>query len=70
MPDSADPRQRATDLATETMSELIEFWGFKASMGRIWTLLYLSADAMPADVIAERTGLSAGAVSMGLTDLL
>ena len=65
-----DPRQRAIDLATETMSELIEFWGFKASMGRIWTLLYLSPVAMPADLIAERTGLSAGAVSMGITDLL
>jgi DNA-binding transcriptional regulator GbsR (MarR family) len=65
-----DPRQQAIDLAAETMAELIEFWGFKSSMGRIWTLLYLSPEALPADVIAERTGLSAGAVSMALTDLL
>lgn len=70
MPGSADARQRAIDLAAETMAEVIEFWGFKASMGRIWTLLYLSPDAMPADMIAERTGLSAGAVSMALGDLL
>src|SRR6476619_6269176 len=62
-------RQRAVDLAAETMGELMAFWGFKASMGRIWTLLYLSPEALPADVIAERTQLSAGAVSMALAEL-
>jgi len=65
----AQARQRAVDLAAETMGELMGFWGFKASMGRIWTLLYLSNDALPADIIAERTQLSAGAVSMALADL-
>lgn len=64
-----EARQRAVDLAAETMGELIAFWGFKASMGRIWTLLYLSPDALPADEIAARTQLSAGAVSMALTEL-
>jgi DNA-binding transcriptional regulator GbsR (MarR family) len=64
-----EARQKAIDLAAETMGELIAFWGFKASMGRIWTLLYLSPEALPADVIAERTQLSAGAVSMALAEL-
>jgi DNA-binding transcriptional regulator GbsR (MarR family) len=68
-PPPAEARQRALDLAAETMSELIAFWGFKASMGRIWTLLYLSSRPLPADEIAERTQLSAGAVSMALADL-
>jgi HTH-type transcriptional regulator, glycine betaine synthesis regulator len=63
-------RQRAIDLASETMGELIAFWGFKASMGRIWTLLYLTSEPLPADQIAERTGLSSGAVSMAISDLL
>jgi len=67
-PDQA--RQRAIDLASETMGELIGFWGFKASMGRIWTLLYLTSEPLPADAIAERTGLSSGAVSMAISDLL
>ena len=62
-------RQRAIDLAAETMGELMAFWGFKASMGRIWTLLYLSSVPLPADVIAERTRLSTGAVSMALAEL-
>jgi DNA-binding transcriptional regulator GbsR (MarR family) len=64
-----DARQRAIELAADTMGELIAFWGFKASMGRIWTLLYLSPEPMPADVIVSRTGLSAGAVSMALAEL-
>lgn len=68
-PSPTEARQRAIDLAAETMGELIAFWGFKASMGRIWTLLYLSAAPLSADVIAERTQLSAGAVSMALAEL-
>ncbi len=65
----AEARQRAVGLAADTMGELITFWGFKASMGRIWTLLYLSPAPLPADKIAQRTQLSAGSVSMALTDL-
>ena len=71
MEDSAEQaRQRAIGLAAETMGEIVDFWGFKASMGRIWTLLYLSTAALPADVIATRTHLSAGAVSMALSELM
>ena len=70
MPDERDAaRKEAVDLAAETMGELITFWGFKASMGRIWTVLYLAPNPLTADEIAERTGLSSGAVSMGLADL-
>jgi len=63
-------RTAAIDLAAETMAELIGFWGFKESMGRIWTVLYLSSEPLSADGIADRTGLSAGAVSMGVNDLI
>lgn len=63
------PRQRAVALVAETMGELVEFWGFKASMGRIWATLYLSVDPLAADRIASMTGLSTGAVSMGITEL-
>ena len=66
---STTARDRAIALASETMAELVSFWGFRNSMGRIWTLLYLTPHALPADVIAERTGLSAGMVSMALSDL-
>lgn len=69
MPSPVDAKQRSIDLAADTMGELITFWGFKASMGRIWTLLYLSREPMSADAIVARTGLSAGAVSMALAEL-
>lgn len=67
--DPAIARQQAVELVADTMAELIGFWGFKASTGRIWALLYLSPDPLPADVIAQRLGLSSGAVSMGLAEL-
>lgn len=65
-----DARQRAMDLATETMGELVDFWGFKASTGRIWTLLYLSPGPLTADEVGDALGLSAGAVSMGISELM
>jgi DNA-binding transcriptional regulator GbsR (MarR family) len=52
------------------MGELVSFWGFKASMGRIWTILYMSRRALTADEIAQRTNLSTGAVSMALSELM
>jgi DNA-binding transcriptional regulator GbsR (MarR family) len=64
-----EARRQAVALASETMGEIVDFWGFKASMGRIWTLLYLSTEPLSADVIAEDTKLSAGAVSMSLGEL-
>lgn len=63
------PRHRAIQIAGATMGDLVSFWGFKSSTGRIWALLYLSTAPLPADAIAEQTGLSTGAVSMGLKEL-
>jgi DNA-binding transcriptional regulator GbsR (MarR family) len=51
------------------MGELVAFWNFKQSTGRIWTLLYLSPHPLSADDIAQRTALSTGAVSMALAEL-
>lgn len=65
----SEPRRRAVSIAAETMGDLVAFWGFKSSMGRIWTTLYLSPESMTADELAAVTGLSSGAISMGLTDL-
>lgn len=38
-------------------------------MGRIWTLLYLSRDPLPAAELGERLQMSSGAVSMALSEL-
>ncbi len=57
-------------MAADAIGEIIGFWNFKPSMGRVWTVLYLSRRPLPADEIAARTGLSAGSVSMTVQDLL
>ncbi len=47
----------------------MEFWGFKRNMGRMWTLLYLEREPLPAAELGERLSLSTGAVSMTLSEL-
>jgi HTH-type transcriptional regulator, glycine betaine synthesis regulator len=54
----------------ESVGALMEGWGFKRNMGRIWTLLYLEPKPLSAPDIGERLALSAGAVSMLLAELI
>jgi DNA-binding transcriptional regulator GbsR (MarR family) len=61
------PSERA---ASDAVGRLIEFWGFKRNMGRVWTLLYLSDRPLTAQDLKERLQISAGAVSMTVTELL
>jgi DNA-binding transcriptional regulator GbsR (MarR family) len=53
----------------DAVGALIEAWGFKRNMGRLWTLLYLETGPQSAADIGERLQLSSGAVSMLLTEL-
>lgn len=53
----------------DAIGELMEFWGFKRNMGRLWTLLYLEPEPLSAAQISQRLSLSSGAVSMLLSDL-
>ncbi len=60
---------RSDELVSDAIGRLIEFWGFKRHMGRIWAVLYLSDAALSAKDLQDRLGLSAGTVSMTLTEL-
>ena len=62
--------EQATLLVADTIGEIMGFWNFKPSMGRVWTVLYLSPESLSADEIGVRTELSAGSVSMTLQELL
>jgi DNA-binding transcriptional regulator GbsR (MarR family) len=53
----------------DAVGALIEAWGFKRNMGRMWTVLYLEDHPLNAADLGERLGLSTGAVSMLLTEL-
>ncbi|NOY25829.1 MAG: transcriptional regulator [Oligoflexia bacterium] len=72
--DAVTQARLATDQATlmvaDTVGDLMAFWNFKPSMGRVWAVLYLSQDPLGASEIAARTGLSAGSISMTLAELL
>jgi DNA-binding transcriptional regulator GbsR (MarR family) len=56
-------------IVSDTIGRLMELWGFKRNMGRVWTLLYLSEAGLTAQQLRERLGLSSGAVSMTLSEL-
>jgi DNA-binding transcriptional regulator GbsR (MarR family) len=60
----------ATELrVAEVIGGLMEFWGFKAIMGRLWTILYLAPEPLSAAELGERLAASSGAISMALSDL-
>lgn len=61
---------RAVAIVAEAIGEVMRFWNFKPSMGRIWTILYLSPEPLDAEEIEASSGLSAGMVSMTLQELL
>lgn len=63
-------RDRAAALVGDTLGDLMAFWNFKPSMGKVWAALYLSREPLDADEIGRRTGLSAGSVSMTLQELI
>jgi len=54
---------------SDTIGRLIEFWGFKRNMGRVWTVLYLSPEPLSAEDLRHALKLSSGAVSMTLSEL-
>lgn len=54
----------------DAVGALIEGWGFKRNMGRMWAVLYLEDHALSAAELGERLGLSTGAVSMLLAELM
>ena len=63
---SLDPSELAV---SEVIGRLIEFWGFKRNMGRVWTVLYLSPEPLSAEDLRTALRVSSGAVSMTLTEL-
>jgi DNA-binding transcriptional regulator GbsR (MarR family) len=56
-------------IAADAVGDVIEYWGFRKALGRVWTVLYLEGAAAPAATVGERLSMSAGAVSMALGEL-
>ncbi len=70
MAESDEELWQSEVLISDSIGRLIEFWGFKRNMGRLWSILYLSGRPHSAPEIQEKIQLSAGAVSMTLNELV
>jgi DNA-binding transcriptional regulator GbsR (MarR family) len=66
---STQATARARALVADAVGDIMGFWNFKPSMGRVWSCLYLSPRPLTAAEIVEATGLSVGSVSMTLSEL-
>ena len=53
----------------DTVGALMEFWGFKRVMGRVWTILFLRGEPLSAAELCEQLAISSGAASMALAEL-
>jgi DNA-binding transcriptional regulator GbsR (MarR family) len=53
----------------DAVGALMEFWGFKRLMGRVWTLLYLRGEPLSAAELCEQLEISSGAASMTLAEM-
>src|ERR1700682_4931563 len=66
------PKEQERELvhdAADAVGALMEFWGFKRVMGRVWALLSLRGDALSASDLCDQPSISSGAASMALSEL-
>jgi DNA-binding transcriptional regulator GbsR (MarR family) len=68
-PPPTDETEAPILAVTDAVGALMEFWGFKRAMGRVWALLYVTPAPMAAQELQDRLTMSAGAVSMTLAEL-
>jgi HTH-type transcriptional regulator, glycine betaine synthesis regulator len=71
----APPRAASYALARAELSvanavgELMELWGFRRQLGRIWAVLFLSERPLAAPDLCDRLKISTGLLSMSLSEL-
>lgn len=72
-PPARDPGSERLDHRAQQVCSaagtLIEYWGFKSILGRVWTYLALRAVALPQTEIADSLGVSKSLVSGAITEL-
>jgi DNA-binding transcriptional regulator GbsR (MarR family) len=58
------------DLATaDAVGALMELWGFRRQLGRVWAVLFLSDRPLAAPELCARLEISTGLLSMSLAEL-
>jgi len=61
--------QRAELAVADSVGELMELWGFRRQLGRLWAVLFLSERPLAAPDLCERLQISTGLLSMSLSEL-
>ena len=70
-PNDSSPLWREAELeAADAIGRLMEFWGFRRHMGRIWTVLYLSPEPMTTVDLSDTLRLSSSGVSLSVGELV
>ena len=69
MTHAAQTLRESEILAADAVGDVIEHWGFRKALGRVWTVLYLSGEPLSAATLCERLQMSTGAVSMSVGEL-
>ncbi len=60
---------RAELRVADAVGALMELWGFRRQLGRIWAVLFLSERPLAAPDLCQRLGISTGLLSMSLQEL-
>lgn len=60
---------RAELSVANAIGELMELWGFRRQLGRIWAVLFLSDRPLAAPDLCDRLKISTGLLSMSLAEL-
>ena len=66
---AADTIWDSERIVSDAIGRLMELWGFKRNLGRVWTVLYMAGGPLTAKQLRDRLQLSSGAVSMTLSEL-
>ncbi len=69
LPTSLELVDRDVVEVCDAVGAFIEYWGFKAVHGRVWTFLALHSDPVPQTRICDAMGLSRASVSIAMREL-
>jgi HTH-type transcriptional regulator, glycine betaine synthesis regulator len=61
--------QRADLAVADAVGALMELWGFRRQLGRVWGVLFLSDRPLAAPELCDRLEISTGLLSMSLAEL-
>jgi DNA-binding transcriptional regulator GbsR (MarR family) len=68
-PSSSYALTRAELAVADAVGALMELWGFRRQLGRIWGVLFLSERPLAAPELCDRLRISTGLLSMSLAEL-